>query len=91
MPSNTKLKKSKKNGSSQTRGAESSIRCAAQVKNDWHKPHPKRQRHLHCDCGCLAVKVIVLKVGSDPQYTIHLPLCRECLELELGFLEPGLL
>jgi len=39
---------------------------------------------MRCDCGQLAVTVLTLKVGSDPQYTVHLPLCSACLALEQG-------
>ena len=46
------------------------------------KPHHIRHRQLRCDCGAPAVTVLTLKVGSDPQYTIHLPLCAVCLALE---------
>jgi len=41
-----------------------------------------RQRRVRCDCGQLAVTVLRVRVGSDPQYTIHLPLCPACLNLE---------
>jgi hypothetical protein len=37
---------------------------------------------MTCDCGQLAVTVLVVRVGSDPQYTIRLPLCPACLNLE---------
>ncbi|OGN93319.1 MAG: hypothetical protein A2Y88_05690 [Chloroflexi bacterium RBG_13_48_10] len=47
-----------------------------------HKSHPIRHRPIHCDCGQLAVTVVSVTVGTDPQYTIRLPLCRECLALE---------
>jgi hypothetical protein len=45
--------------------------------------HAKR-RQLRCDCGRIAVKVLHVKVGSDPQYTVSLPLCSMCLSLEEG-------
>jgi hypothetical protein len=49
--------------------------------------HAKKQRQvkprrLRCDCGQIAITLLTVKVGSDPQYTIHLPLCRDCLALE---------
>jgi hypothetical protein len=47
-----------------------------------HKPSKVKHRRLRCDCGRPAVKVLLVRVGSDPQYTVHLPLCRDCLELE---------
>ncbi len=47
-----------------------------------HKPRMLKHRRLRCDCGRMAVKVLLVRVGSDPQYTVHLPLCRDCLELE---------
>jgi hypothetical protein len=54
----------------------------------FHAPHasPKlhrlKQRRLRCDCGRLAITVRLVRVGSDPQYTIRLPLCPACLKLE---------
>jgi len=52
--------------------------------------HPKKtrlvkSRRLRCDCGQIAITMLTVKVGSDPQYTIHLPLCRDCLALEQSF------
>jgi hypothetical protein len=41
-----------------------------------------RQRRLRCDCGQLAVTLLRVRVGSDPQYIIRLPLCPACLKLE---------
>ena len=49
------------------------------------KPHAVRQRPLRCDCGQIAVTVLTVRVGSDPQYTIHLPLCHECFTLEQDY------
>jgi hypothetical protein len=46
------------------------------------KKPPIKRRRLRCDCGQLAVTVLTVQVGTDPQYTIHLPLCRDCLILE---------
>jgi hypothetical protein len=46
-----------------------------------HRPFT-RQRHVYCDCGNLAVTVLQLRVGSDPQYIIRMPLCSACLKLE---------
>jgi hypothetical protein len=43
-----------------------------------------RRRQPRCDCGRIAVKVLHVKVGSDPQYTVSLPLCSMCLALEEG-------
>ena len=49
------------------------------------KSHPvRRRRRLRCDCGRIAVTVISVRVGIDPQYTIQLPLCRDCLSMERG-------
>jgi hypothetical protein len=42
----------------------------------------KRCRQLRCDCGQPAIVVISVRVGCDPQYTVQLPLCAECLKLE---------
>jgi hypothetical protein len=44
--------------------------------------HQTRQRRVRCDCGQLAITVLLVRVGSDPQYTIRLPLCPACLNLE---------
>jgi hypothetical protein len=41
-----------------------------------------RQRLEYCDCGKLAVTVLQVRVGTDPQYIIRLPLCPACLKLE---------
>ncbi len=49
---------------------------AAQTRNG-------RSRRLRCDCGKLAVTVRLVRVGCDPQYTVRLPLCTSCLQLEL--------
>jgi len=49
------------------------------------KPRRVKQRRLRCDCGKLSVTVIEVRVGSDPQYTVHLPLCSACLALEQSF------
>jgi hypothetical protein len=52
------------------------------------KPHSirrhrfTRQRFEYCDCGNLAVTVLHVLVGSDPQYTIRMPLCPTCLKIE---------
>jgi hypothetical protein len=53
-----------------------------------HKLHPAKRR-LRCDCGQLAVTILKVRVGTDPQYTIHLPLCPACLALEQGFCADG--
>jgi hypothetical protein len=55
-----------------------------QAKPDQASPRSRqaKQRRLRCDCGQLAVTVLLVQVGSDPQYTIHLPLCPTCLILE---------
>ena len=57
-----------------------------QSKPDRASPRPRRVKKrrqtatpLRCDCGQLAVTVLLVRVGSDPQYTIHLPLCPACL------------
>lgn len=54
-----------------------------------HKDHAIRKRHPftrqrleYCDCGKLAVTVLQVRVGTDPQYIIRLPLCPACLKLE---------
>jgi len=49
------------------------------------KPHRVKQRRPRCDCGKIAVTVLQVRVGSDPQYTIRLPLCSACLALEQSF------
>ena len=54
-----------------------------------HKPRPVRQRRLRCDCGQPAVTVLSVRVGSDPQYIVHLPLCPNCLKLEQRFRNEG--
>jgi hypothetical protein len=41
-----------------------------------------RKSRLMCDCGRPAVTVKMVKVGIDPQYTIRLLLCAECIKLE---------
>jgi hypothetical protein len=46
------------------------------------KPPQPRHRRLICDCGRPATSVKLVIVGTDPQYTIRLPLCPECLKLE---------
>jgi len=53
------------------------------------KPHRVKQRRPRCDCGKLAVTVLEVRVGSDPQYTICLPLCSSCLALEQSFRSGG--
>ncbi len=50
--------------------------------------HPRRRR-VYCDCGNLAITVKEVKVGCDPQYTVRLPLCPDCLALEQGFAIDG--
>jgi len=49
-----------------------------------HSLRQARRRRQRCDCGRLAVKVLFVKVGSDPQYSVSLPLCSECLSVEKG-------
>ena len=57
--------------------------AAKQVPSQLRQPYKKkRSRRLRCDCGKMAVTVIEVRVGSDPQYTVHLALCADCLELE---------
>jgi len=53
------------------------------------KPRRVKQRRPRCDCGKLAVTVLQVRVGSDPQYTIRLPLCSACLALEQSFRSGG--
>ena len=53
------------------------------------KPHRVSQHRLRCDCGKQAITVLQVRVGSDPQYTIHLPLCAACLDLEQSFHTEG--
>jgi hypothetical protein len=53
------------------------------------KPHRVNQRRPRCDCGKLAITVLKVRVGSDPQYTIRLPLCSACLALEQSFRSGG--
>ncbi len=43
---------------------------------------PPPTRYPRCDCGLRAVTILTVRVGCDPQYTIRLPLCRDCLALE---------
>jgi hypothetical protein len=45
-------------------------------------PPARRHRRQFCDCGRVAVTVKLVKVGTNPQYTIRLPLCKACLKLE---------
>ncbi len=45
-------------------------------------PRKVKQRRLRCDCGQLAITHLTVRVGSDPQYIISLPLCPACLILE---------
>jgi hypothetical protein len=47
-----------------------------------HKLAPAKASRQRCDCGRLAVTVITVIVGSEPQYSVELPLCAECLRLE---------
>ena len=38
---------------------------------------------FRCDCGQMAVTVILVTVGvKDSRYTVRLPLCPACLEIE---------
>jgi len=53
------------------------------------KSHRVSQRRPRCDCGKLAITVLKVRVGSDPQYTIRLPLCSACLALEQSFRNEG--
>lgn len=53
------------------------------------KPQLVKHRRLRCDCGQIAVTVLLLRVGINPQYTIHLPLCRDCLALEHSLQNDG--
>jgi hypothetical protein len=53
------------------------------------KPRAVRHRPLRCDCGQIAVTVLTVRVGTDPQYTIHLPLCHECFALEQDYTSRG--
>jgi hypothetical protein len=59
------------------------VRKAA-TQNCLHSPRSKHHR-LRCDCGQLAITVLRVRVGTDPQYTINLPLCPSCLALEQSF------
>jgi len=52
------------------------------LKDSHHHRRFTRQRLEYCDCGELAVTVLRIRVGSDPQYTIRMPLCPACLKLE---------
>jgi hypothetical protein len=49
------------------------------------RPHQVQSHRLRCDCGQLAVTVIKVRVGTDPQYTVQLSLCASCLALERSF------
>jgi hypothetical protein len=46
------------------------------------RPWRVKQRRLRCDCGRLAITVLRVRVGSNPQYVIRLLLCPACLKLE---------
>jgi len=46
------------------------------------RPHRQRNRRLFCDCGRPAIVVKLVIVGSDPQYTVRLALCLDCLRQE---------
>ena len=77
------------NGISSPKGAKGVKRIDLRARRLSHTPRLVRHRRLRCDCGQLAVKVISVRVGSDPQYIVHLPLCQKCLSLELSMHEPG--
>lgn len=51
------------------------------------RENSRRMKHyrLRCDCGQLAITVIRVTVGTDPQYSVQLPLCASCLALEHSF------
>jgi hypothetical protein len=49
------------------------------------KPRRLKSYRLRCDCGQLAVTVIKVRVGTNPQYVVKLPLCASCLALERSF------
>ncbi len=49
------------------------------------RSYQRRPKRILCDCGQPAITVLVVKVGCDPQYTVHLPLCLACLALEQSF------
>lgn len=53
------------------------------------KPRRLKSYRLRCDCGQLAVTVIKVRVGTNPQYDVKLPLCASCLALERSFDSPG--
>ena len=55
------------------------------------RPRRVRQRKPRCDCGQLAIKILLVRVGTDPQYTVPLPLCQECLTLEENLRDEGLI
>jgi hypothetical protein len=74
---------------SDPQGAKRATRVSLHARRVSPAPRLRKYRRLRCDCGQLAVKVITVRVGSDPQYIVHMPLCRKCLALELSIHEPG--
>ncbi len=38
---------------------------------------------LHCACGEIAVTVLLDRVGLNGEYAVEIPLCEQCLALEL--------
>lgn len=43
----------------------------------------KKPARLRCDCGKPAVAVLMTTVGTSELYPIEIPLCRDCLSLEM--------
>lgn len=39
---------------------------------------------LRCECGKSAVAVLQTHVGTNGVYSIEIPVCQDCLNLELG-------
>jgi len=59
-----------------------SERGQASDRPNQDRPYRRRRRRSRCDCGRLAVTVLTVRVGIDGAYTVRLPLCAACLELE---------
>jgi hypothetical protein len=87
LPASVKPPKTQINGISSSEGSVLVKQVGQRKPNPMRKPRSMKNRRQRCDCGRLAVKVLLVRVGSDPQYTVHLPLCRDCLKLEYSLHE----
>ena len=57
------------------------VQCRQLTKNK--KKRVRTGIRFRCDCGQMAVTVILVTVGEkDSRYTVRLPLCPACLEIE---------